>query len=105
MSINSLPVPQLLQALALALIVSALGFRRVVYFISIGYAFSISGMALIFPFLLRHNLTWVSFLQSALLFVWGVRSGRFSGAAGVTARLSERTGRGGGTQRAYHRLA
>ncbi len=77
MSITSLPLPQLLQALALALIVSSLGFRRVVYFVSIGYAFSISGMALLFLVLLRHNLTWVSFLHSGLLFVWGVRLGVF----------------------------
>lgn len=77
MSISTLPLPQLLQALALALLISALGFRRVVYFISIGYAFSITAMAIVLPLLNVQSLALVSGLQCVLLAVWGLRLGIF----------------------------
>ncbi len=75
----SLPslLPELLLLFGLALIVSSIGFYRVVYFISVGYAFSIVGMALVTP--LRHldNLGWASALQTIFLLIWGVRLGLF----------------------------
>ncbi|MGB5050552.1 MAG: DUF1295 domain-containing protein [Caldilineaceae bacterium] len=75
MPTTSLPIPQLLQAFALALLISALGFRRVVYFISVGYAFSIVAMSVVLPILYRDSLAWVAIAQNLLLFVWGVRLG------------------------------
>jgi hypothetical protein len=53
----SLPLQILLVLFGLALITSAVGFYRVVYIISIGYAFSIVAMAVATMILLRENLT------------------------------------------------
>ena len=61
--------------LGLALLISALGFVRVVYFVSIGYAFAIVAMAIVTPILLRQNLTWTATAQNLLLIVWGLRLG------------------------------
>jgi len=63
--------------LVLALVVSAVGFTRVVYFVSIGYAFSIVAMSLVDPALLWGALTWVSALQCGLMLLWGLRLGVF----------------------------
>jgi steroid 5-alpha reductase family enzyme len=63
--------------LALTLLISSIGFYRLVYFISIGYAFSIVGMAVAAPVLLRDNLTWTAVAQNALLVVWGLRLGLY----------------------------
>lgn len=60
-----------------ALIISALGFYKTVYFISIGYAFSITAMAFATPVLLRENLTWFTVLQNVLLAFWGLRLGLY----------------------------
>jgi hypothetical protein len=43
---------EMLLLLSLALVISSIGFYRVVYFISIGYALSIMAMALVAP--LKH---------------------------------------------------
>ena len=59
----------------LALIISSMGFYRVVYFISIGYAFSIVAMSIITPLWHYENLTWVSGLQNIFLTLWGLRLG------------------------------
>ncbi len=60
-----------------ALIVSSAGFKRLVYFVSIGYAFSIVGMAVVSVVVLRADLTLLTGLQLALLVVWGLRLGIF----------------------------
>jgi steroid 5-alpha reductase family enzyme len=60
---------------ALALAVSAVGFFRVVYFVSIGYAFSVVAMSIVAPILYRDNLSWATGLQSVVLVVWGLRLG------------------------------
>ncbi len=69
--------PDFLLLFGLALVISSVGFYRVVYFISIGYAFSIVGMAVVTP--LRHldSLGWASALQAIFLLIWGVRLGVF----------------------------
>lgn len=61
----------------LALVISSVGFYRVVYFISIGYAFSIVAMAAAVMILLRQNLTVAAALQNLLLAFWGLRLGIF----------------------------
>ncbi len=63
--------------LAIALAVSALGFLRTVYFVSIGYAFSIVAMAIVASVLMRQNLAWVALAQGLGLVVWGGRLGWF----------------------------
>lgn len=61
--------------LGMALIISAIGFYRVVYFISIGYAFSIVTMAIVTPFRHLENITWSLALQDLFLALWGLRLG------------------------------
>ncbi|MBK6709334.1 MAG: DUF1295 domain-containing protein [Chloroflexi bacterium] len=61
--------------LGLALLISALGFIRVVYFVSIGYAFSITAMAAALLIAQRQNLTVTAVLHSLLLITWGLRLG------------------------------
>ena len=70
-------LPQLLLLLGLALVISSIGYYRVVYFISIGYAFAIVAMAVITPFQYLENLTWLSILQNIFLIIWGARLGIF----------------------------
>jgi steroid 5-alpha reductase family enzyme len=59
----------------LALIISSIGFYRVVYFISIGYAFSIVAMSIITPLWHFESITWASALQNIFLTLWGLRLG------------------------------
>ena len=73
----AVPLSMWLILLGLALLISAVGFYRVVYFISIGYAFSIVAMAVVSVILLRENLTWAAALQNLLLVIWGLRLGIF----------------------------
>ena len=68
-------LPEMLFLTVLALIISSIGFYRVVYFISIGYAFSIVAMAVMSPVKYFGNLTWTSASQNILLVLWGVRLG------------------------------
>lgn len=75
--IASLSLHLMLVLFGLALIVSAVGFIRVVYFISVGYAFSIVAMAVATMILLRQNLTGASALHNLLLAFWGLRLGIF----------------------------
>ncbi|MCU0503964.1 MAG: DUF1295 domain-containing protein [Anaerolineae bacterium] len=71
----SMPWGMLALLFVLALLFSAVGFYRVVYFISIGYAFSIVGMAVTVMLLLFRDLTWAAALHNALLIIWGLRLG------------------------------
>jgi steroid 5-alpha reductase family enzyme len=71
----SMPWGMLAILFGLALIFSVVGFYRVVYFISIGYAYSIVAMAVATMGLLFNNLTWASALHNVLLIIWGLRLG------------------------------
>ncbi len=62
---------------ALALVVSSLGFIRTVYFISIGYTFSITAMIVVTVIAFAANLTWITVLQNGILLIWSVRLGWF----------------------------
>ena len=66
---------EIMLLLGMALVISSIGFYRVVYFISIGYAFSIVTMAVFTP--LRHleNIIWSLALQDLFLVLWGLRLG------------------------------
>jgi steroid 5-alpha reductase family enzyme len=68
-------LPNILLLFGLALIISSIGFYRVVYFISIGYAFSMVAMALATVLLMGRELPWTSALQNLFLVLWGLRLG------------------------------
>jgi steroid 5-alpha reductase family enzyme len=72
-----LPWQFLVLGLALCLIFSALGFRRVEYFVSLGYAASIAAQAVAFPFLYRDTIRGLALLQAGLLLAYGLRLGIF----------------------------
>lgn len=59
----------------LALLISALGFYRTVYFISIGYAFAITAMVVTVVIALRQNLSVLTALQNVGLILWSLRLG------------------------------
>jgi hypothetical protein len=62
---------------ALALAISATGFIRLVYFVSIGYAFSITGMAVLAGALFAPQLGPWAWAHLALLALYGLRLGSF----------------------------
>ena len=72
-----LPWQFLVLGLALCLIFSALGFKRVEYFVSLGYAASVAAQAIAFPFLYRNTIKGLALLQSGLLLAYGLRLGIF----------------------------
>jgi steroid 5-alpha reductase family enzyme len=61
----------------LTLLVTALGFRKLVYFVSIGYTFAIVLMSLFSVLAFRASMTWFSSLHILLLVVWGLRLGMY----------------------------
>jgi steroid 5-alpha reductase family enzyme len=61
----------------LALLVSAGGFYRLVYFVSIGYAFSITAMSIAGLFLFSQQLDMLAILHCVALGVYGIRLGTF----------------------------
>jgi steroid 5-alpha reductase family enzyme len=72
-----LPWQFLVLGLALCLTFSALGFKRVEYFVSLGYAASVAAQSIAFSFLYRNTLNDLALLQSALLLAYGLRLGIF----------------------------
>jgi len=72
-----LPLQFMVFGLALCLLFSALGFRRVEYFVSLGYAASVAAQAIAFPLLYRDTIKDLALLQSGLLLVYGLRLGIF----------------------------
>ena len=61
----------------LCLAISALGFRRVDWFISLGYGFSIAAEAILFAVRYRGALSFWLVAQLVLLFAYGVRLGGY----------------------------
>ena len=62
---------------AAAMVISSIGFYKYVYFISLGYGFSIAGLGLLMLFLFRDRLTAGTILLGLLFFVYGCRLGGF----------------------------
>jgi steroid 5-alpha reductase family enzyme len=60
-----------------ALIVSAVGFFRLVYFVSVGYGLSIAAMGILSLALFRETLTLSAILHAGVLTVYGLRLGGF----------------------------
>lgn len=63
--------------LGIALVISSIGFKKFVYFISLGYGFSITGIGIALLVMFRSNLNIVTILLSALLIVYGLRLGLY----------------------------
>lgn len=63
--------------IVIALIVSSVGFYKYVYFISLGYGFSIAAMGIAMPVLFRENLSIGTLLACALFLVYGCRLGGY----------------------------
>lgn len=60
-----------------ALVISAIGFKKFVWFISLGYGFSIAGIGVALLILFRGNLSPVTVILSLLLVVYGCRLGGY----------------------------
>ena len=71
----NLPWAALGLSFLLCLLISALGFRRVDWFISLGYGFSIAAEAILFALLYRAALSVWLVAQLLLLFTYGIRLG------------------------------
>jgi len=63
----------LLILFAVALICSAIGFYKYVYFISIGYGFAISGQGIALLVMFRNQLSFPIILVSIILILYGIR--------------------------------
>ncbi len=69
--------PEAAWMLGVALLISALGFFRVVWFVSLGYAGSVSAIALLSVILSRDAMTPLSAIHGLLLIIYGVRLGSY----------------------------
>lgn len=56
-----------------AMLISAIGFYKYVYFISLGYGFSIAGLGAIMLFMFRSGLSWGTAVACVLFFAYGIR--------------------------------
>ncbi|MBN1873299.1 MAG: DUF1295 domain-containing protein [Anaerolineae bacterium] len=65
----------MLLLLGVALVITSIGFYRLLYFINIGYAFAIVGMVIVTLIRYVGNLSLVSVLQNVFLILWGLRLG------------------------------
>ncbi len=84
-------LPEMLFLTVLAQIISSIGFYRVVYFISVGYAFSIVAMAVVSP--VRHfkNLAWTSIITEYSPCGVGSKIGHLPRSTRIPGILSQRT--------------
>ncbi len=62
---------------AVAMVISAIGFYKYVYFISLGYGFSIAGLGILMLILFRQVLTPGTIVLCALLIAYGMRLGGY----------------------------
>ena len=60
-----------------AMLISAIGFYKYVYFISLGYGFSIAGLGILMLFLFRDGLSVGTILACVLFFIYGCRLGGY----------------------------
>ncbi len=63
--------------LIVAMLISALGFIKYVYFISLGYGFSVAGIGLTMLILCRENLSISTMILCVLFMIYGVRLGGY----------------------------
>ena len=60
-----------------AMLISSIGFYKYVYFISLGYGFSIAGLGILMLFLFKENLSIGTVLACVLFAVYGCRLGGY----------------------------
>ena len=60
-----------------AMCISAIGFKKFLWFISIGYGFSVAGLGLTMLILFYQDLTMVTIVMSCLLIIYGIRLGGY----------------------------
>ncbi len=63
--------------LAAALVISSIGFKKYVWFISLGYGFSIAGLGVLMFGLFLNELTVGTIICCALFFLYGIRLGGY----------------------------
>lgn len=68
---------QFVLLLASALFISAIGFKKFVWFISLGYGFSIAALGLVMMIMFSGNLTPVTIVLAVLFVVYGCRLGGY----------------------------
>lgn len=59
------------------LVISSIGFKKFVWFISIGYGFSITGLGITMLWMFRNQLTLVTVILSVLCIIYGARLGGY----------------------------
>ena len=62
---------------AAAMLIRSIGFKKYVWFISLGYGFSIAGLGLLMLYLFRSSLTLGTVICCVLFFLYGCRLGGF----------------------------
>ena len=63
--------------MAVALVISAIGFKRFVWFISLGYGFSIAGLGVAMMILFHSDLNVVTVILAVLCIIYGCRLGGY----------------------------
>lgn len=77
MSFTSTFTSSFIWLIIIALLVSAIGFYKYVYFISLGYGFSIAVMGIAMPILFSNHLTLGMVIYCVLLMIYGLRLGGY----------------------------
>ena len=84
---------------AVCLLVSAVGFFRLVLFISVGYGYSVAAMAIAVVAVLGSGAGWITWAQTFVMFAYGVRLGTYllvrERSAGYRSSQAEDRDRGG----------
>jgi hypothetical protein len=62
---------------AAAMLISSIGFYKYVYFISLGYGFSIAGLGALMLFMFRDNLSVGTIIACVLFIIYGIRLGGY----------------------------
>ena len=75
--------------LGVALLISAAGFARVVYFVSLGYAFSVAAIAGLSMWLFRDTATPLALVHCAGIILYGLRLGGFLLARELSASYAK----------------
>ncbi len=79
--------PLILGLIGLSLVIASIGFRKTVWFISVGYAFAITGMVIVTVLVYRDQLTLIAGLQNVALLLWSLRLGLYLVRREATAQM------------------
>ncbi|MBN8637192.1 MAG: DUF1295 domain-containing protein [Anaerolineae bacterium] len=79
--------PLILALIGLTLVIASIGFRKTLWFISVGYAFAITGMVIVTVLVYRDQLTLIAGLQNVALLLWSLRLGVYLVRREATAQM------------------